>query len=149
MTPKPKILWVDDTFVNELHDVMSYEDELKYSGGFDIVKIAHVDEAVDILDKEETFVCIILDMMMPYGKQFKARETENGFKTGIVLAKKIQGMDKYAKVPIVLLTGVRNIYEALAKRNNSFPCYFKANISTVGFWKVIQKEINNQTGDNS
>jgi len=54
---KPKILWVDDTFVNELHDVMAYEDELRYSGGFDVVKIAHPDRALDILEKgEEEFI---------------------------------------------------------------------------------------------
>jgi len=141
MTPK-KILWVDDAFVNELHDVMVYEDELIYQGGFDIVKIAHPDRALDILEKGvEEFVCIILDIMMPYGngERFKRGETQDGTQTGIVLAKRIQQMEKYKNVPIVLLTGVRYIFDKLVKDPNGFPCFFKAGISAEQFLEDIKR----------
>jgi hypothetical protein len=42
---------------------MAYEDELKFSGGFDIDTIAHPDDALDMLEKGDgKFVCIILDI---------------------------------------------------------------------------------------
>jgi len=148
---KSKILWVDDTFVNELHDVMAYEDELTYIGGYDVVKKYRVDDALDILETgEEEFSCIILDIMMPYGKRLKAGETEAGTKTGIVLAVRIRQMDKYKKVPIVLHTGVRSIYESLIEiKNNIFPCLLKAEISAEDFLKEIQNAIENSVGGKS
>ena len=136
--PKPKILWVDDVFAHELNVLISYEDELIHSGGFEIVKILHPDKALDILERgEEEFACIILDIMMPYGKRFTAEETEGGTKTGIVLAKRIRWMDKYKAVPIVLLTGAR----ALAEIQNEFPCFLIADISAEGLLTAIQSEI--------
>ena len=136
---KRRILWIDDTFVNELHELMAYEDELKYSGEIDIVKIAHVDKALDILEKrEETFACIIIDIMMPYGK-FTAKETEAGNKTGIVLARKIHQIDKHKGVPIVLLTGVRLSLETLAQcKQEDLPCFFKADVKPDDFLNEIK-----------
>ena len=146
MKPK-KILWVDDSFANKLHDLMAYEDELTYSGGYDDVKIAHPDEAVDFLEKkDEDFACIILDMMMPFGKRFSRGETEDGTKTGIILANKIQKMDKYEAVPIVLLTSVRHICESHDKKK--FLCLFKADIAPFRFLREIQNEIKKHVGGN-
>jgi len=146
---KPNILWIDDTFDNKLHDVMAYVDELEDTGGFKVDKISSADKALDILEKgEEVFVCIIIDIMMPYGngKRFSRAETEDGTKTGIVLAKRIQQMEKYNDVPIVLLTGVRYIFETIDKNKIKFPCFFKADISTEEFLDVIQKEIKKHGG---
>jgi len=143
--PKPKILWVDDTFAYELHDLMNYEDELKYSGGFEIVKIAHPDNALDILEKgEEDFACIILDIMMPYGKLSTSAEAEVGSKSGIVLARIIREENgkygKYKHVPIILLTGVHDD-KILAKYKRDFPCFTKADISPARFLAEIQSVI--------
>ena len=139
--PIPKILWVDDTFVNDLHELMAYEDELKYSGGYVIKRIDLPDKALDILEKGENFVCIILDIMMPYGKHFTAEATKEGTKTGIILAERIRTMDKYMNVPIVLLTGLRYILETLAEHKIGYPCFIKANISAKEFLGEINTEI--------
>jgi len=155
----PKILWVDDTFANELHDVMAYVDELEDSEDFKVDKIASVDQALDTLEKgEEEFVCIILDIMMPYGngKRLTRRETEDGTKTGIVLAKEIHKKDKegkykyekYKDVPIVLLTGVYDIHASYIKNNIGIPCFVKGKISAEEFLKKIQEEIKKRGGGN-
>jgi len=134
-----KILWVDDSFVDVFHQLMAYEDELKYSGGFDIVKIEHPDKALDILEKgDEVFACIILDIMLPYGTRFNRGETEAGNKTGIILASKIRQRVKYKDVPIVLLTGVRINPETLAEYQKEYHCFFKADITAEKFRDEIR-----------
>jgi len=95
--------------------------------------------------------------MLPYGngKRFSRGETEDGTKTGIVLAKRIQQMEKYNDVPIVLLTGVRYIFDKLVENQNGFPYFFKADVSPEDFLKKInevieerKKEINKHDGGN-
>ena len=141
---KSKILWVDDTFANELHELMAYQYQLEKKGEFDLVKIYNVDEALKVLETgNENFACIILDIMMPYGTRMTKADTEDCTRTGIILARKIRLMDKYKDVPIVLLTGVLLSPETQAKcKKEDLPCFIKADITPKDFLKEIQKIAN-------
>ena len=136
---KPTILWVDSTFYDKLHHVMAYEDELS-SGGFAICKIPHPDEALDILEKnEKKFACIILEIRLPYGTRFTRAETEEGYRTGIILGRKIRQYDEYKDVPIVMLTAYPWIFEIIKECKKEFKCFIKADISPEKFLDEITK----------
>ena len=63
---KPRILFVDD----EPRWVQLYVDELMFSG-FEVTMAQSADKAIKLLDSQ-TFDLVILDIMMPPGKHFRA-----------------------------------------------------------------------------
>ena len=144
---KLKILWIDDAFAYDLHAMMAYVDELRGSkGGFDVKEIARSDEALEILESgTDEFVCIILDIMMPYGKRITRKASDVGMSSGIILKTKIHDIDdgKYRSVPIVMLTSVRRQEKYIADylKKNPDTCFFKGEISAEDFREKIKKLI--------
>jgi len=140
----PKILWVDDTFSNDIHELMAYVDELEDSG-FKVTRVDNPDKALEELKKQKEFSCIILDIMLPYGDSIPRGKAQAGNTTGIVLEGMIRRMDRHKDVPIIMLTGVRRqekIVQDYIKENKD--TYFKGGISAEDFREVIKKRISEE-----
>jgi len=142
MTQKQKILWIDDEFVDELHGLMSYVYELESKdGGFEVVKIAHPDEAlVRLENQKEDFVCIVLDIMLPHGESISGAKAKAGNLTGTIVKEKIHAMEQYRGIPIVVLTGVRRS-GLIATQYSEKNWHYKADVSAEGFREIIKKEV--------
>jgi CheY-like chemotaxis protein len=74
------------------------------------MEVRHVfnpDEALDLIENERpALAAIILDIMMPFGKRYDARQTLQGLRTGTVLYSDIRRF--YPTTPVLALTNVVN-----------------------------------------
>ena len=149
---KQKILWVDDEFANDVHGLRAYVYALERGGEFEIVKIAHPDKALEMLEKRtENFACIILDMALPYGERISREESESGNATGIVLEEKIKAIDKYEDIQIVVmmtLTFRQNQRVEDYCKENIQRCFFKAEESAKNFSETIRDIIKKEAKKN-
>jgi len=94
-----KILWVDDALDGGALD--SEIDELT-DQGFVVVQALNPDEAIRILNQYKDFVCIVIDVIMPFGNVFTFGDTQNGNLTGFALLKKFADIN----IPKVVYTNV-------------------------------------------
>lgn len=75
--------------------------------GFKVEHCLEPDSALDFVKKRgEEIVAIILDIMLPPGKTYQDKDTNQGLKTGVFL---LEDLRKYCpNIPVVVLTNVRN-----------------------------------------
>ena len=139
---KPKILWVDDDFIDDTHLLIEYVEELESE--FEIEKAESFDEALEKLESETmVFSCIILDVYMPCGerlKQLLSPRLLSEDRTGIILKNVIRKMEKYHDVPIVMLTSAFPP-ESIATQQSNDQWYGKADVSAEDFRKIIELKI--------
>jgi CheY-like chemotaxis protein len=93
---RARLLFVDDDpFVSSRY-VESLCDE-----GYEVLEASGVDSAL-ALARGRDFDAVILDIMFPPGRSFTNVETHGGFKTGLVLARRLR--DLLPDAPIIALT---------------------------------------------
>jgi len=94
------ILFVDDS----PYYAHAYIDAVE-NDGFDVVRASSADEALEKC-RSATFSAIILDVMMPPGREMGSLETKGGFHTGVVLARQIRRIQPSVK--LIALTASRD-----------------------------------------
>src|ERR1700693_6189780 len=73
--------------------------------GFSVRRARSVAEALESLQSNK-FVAIVLDIMMPPGKEYQDFDHAEGLRTGVFLLQDIKRL--HPKTPIVVLTNVTN-----------------------------------------
>jgi CheY-like chemotaxis protein len=87
---------------------MWYYSEALREEGFQITEAADVDEALRELATDGLrFDLIVLDVMMPPGKAFAGANTQDGLRTGILLADQIR--EYCPATPVVVLTQFKHL----------------------------------------
>ncbi|MCK5601056.1 response regulator [Candidatus Pacearchaeota archaeon] len=75
--------------------------------GYEVKLCLEPDSALDFAVKERSNICaIILDVMMPPGKAYKDKDTDQGLHTGLFLFRDLRKLCE--EVPVIVLTNVRN-----------------------------------------
>ena len=96
------VLLVDD---NRLP--MQYYVKALQQKGFTVKQCYKPDSALEFVEERASdFISIILDIMMPPGKIYKDKDTNEGLITGMLLLKTLR--EKLASIPIIILTNVKN-----------------------------------------
>lgn len=90
--PRPCVLFVDD----DVYQAQAYIDALR-DNGFDVVSCQSASDALH-LAASQTFDAFILDVMMPPGDAFDAREVAGGFRTGLAIARRLVELAPTTKV---------------------------------------------------
>ncbi len=123
------ILFVDD----EPKYVAAYTQAFELSQ-FEVKMVPAVDEAWQILESQKEDVdAIILDVMMPHGRLFDMRETQDGLRTGLLFVEKLRQFDE--RIPVVLLTNAnKNDFGEIPHRNCLI--YEKKDIDP---WSLVDK----------
>ena len=94
------ILFVDD----EKRRMSSYVDELEFSN-YHVDFKSDIDSALAALEqKQDQIELLILDIMMPIGKNFSDIQNNNGLRTGVFFYRKIRQQN--ATLPIIIFTNV-------------------------------------------
>jgi two-component system phosphoglycerate transport system response regulator PgtA len=102
MTRKKTILFVDD----DIKRATSYVDMLTLEG-YTVLQAESVDKAREELQENKDGIdLIILDLMMPFGKEYSSESTGHGRKTGLNFLKGIRKNSK--KLPVIVLSVVRD-----------------------------------------
>lgn len=113
-----KILFFDDEPFITMYIIKNLQENYGWKGDKEITFVSTVDELLDeIIHNDRTYNLFVLDVMasasMPSKKimeYFLQEELNDGFygmSIGLVLAKKIRGMEKYKNVPILFYTARR------------------------------------------
>jgi CheY-like chemotaxis protein len=106
------ILFIDD----ERRIMNSYKEylELKMRGDNHEVRfISDIDEALEFLEKHSAEIdLIVLDIMMPWGKQFSSEKTNGGLQTGVLFYERVR--DYSGDLPVLVFTNY--LEEDLEKR---------------------------------
>lgn len=99
------ILWIDDD--NAL-SLMSYIDELE-EGGLEVVHIRVPDQMGDAIEARRNRIqAIIMDILMPTGNLIDIGEARQGYRTGLVLLKRLKEDSRYATIPVLIFTILSN-----------------------------------------
>ncbi len=92
------ILFVDD----EPRGIDSFLEELRFSG-YQVTPKDDIDSAEQYLQQYHNKIqLVILDIMMPPGETLRAKDTDNGMKTGILFRNHIRS--NFPDMPIILFT---------------------------------------------
>lgn len=97
-----KILWIDDDSyqtktLKELFELYSYSVDF----------YCNYEAAYFLLEKDpKEYDAIILDVMLPFGKMFGAKESRDGTITGLLLYKKIRN---FYKGPVIIYSIIRDV----------------------------------------
>jgi CheY-like chemotaxis protein len=111
MPNNKRILFIDDELVPEAREpggnYMFFYILALRENGFEVVETLGPDDALKELQKPDAhFDLIILDIMMPPGKCFARKDTDEGLRTGVFLADELHRLAR--KTPILVLTNLAN-----------------------------------------
>lgn len=101
----PSILFVDDDVLRMAAFVRVLED-----AGYRVTPATTAQEALR-LARANSFEIVLLDIVMPPGRVFTARETAGGYKTGIALAREIRNFLPDAKLVAFTLSNDPEVLE--------------------------------------
>lgn len=100
-----QVLLVDDDRLPMRFYVRALE-----KSGFNVKHCLEPDSALSFVEDcktgQQTIDVVILDIMMPPGKTYSSKDTNQGLTTGVLLLKRIKEL--LPNVPVVVLTNVRN-----------------------------------------
>jgi CheY-like chemotaxis protein len=95
---KIEVLWIDDEVIQNDPKV-----EVLEEGGDIAVSIARdATEALDYFRLKKPDI-VLLDIMMPPGKELSAEEVKNGYETGFALLRKMRN-ELNLDMPVIILT---------------------------------------------
>jgi len=99
MTTQPCIMLIDDD-----HGPMDYYVEALKERGFAVTQIDCVDDAFRWVENPSSQPpdCLVIDIMLPPGFRLAKEETENGLRSGVLIAEACR--KRFAGVPLVVLT---------------------------------------------
>lgn len=102
---KKKILWVDDDINKPALE--PDRDELQ-ERNCTIVPITRPDDFLEIINggNDSNVDCLLIDTMMPNGKELSSIETDNTTRTGLALIKRLFESDNYKNIPIIVYSVV-------------------------------------------
>ena len=145
-----KVLFFDDEpfvigyLVQNLQDNFGWvkDKEIKLVSSF-------VDLLHEINNNDETYSLFVLDVMVPMPsdelrKQFTQQELDemhNGMSTGLVMAKKIRQIERYAKVPILYLSA--RIIPNIPDSEKNYTFYIRKPVSTEEISKKMDELLAN------
>jgi CheY-like chemotaxis protein len=125
---QPRILLIDDEANGETPQdfdpysttyMWYYTQELRESG-FVVVETNNVDDAIAILEFDpQGFDAIVLDLMMPWGQMFTADETEQGVRTGVLLADRISEISPRSRIVVLTNQGNESTLSLLKDRSRN------------------------------
>lgn len=77
--------------------------------GFEVKYFEKPTEALSYVEDECPHIDgIILDIMLPPGKRYADKDTSQGLRTGSFVLEDLHKVDMCSKVPVIILTNVRN-----------------------------------------
>lgn len=139
---KVKIIWVDDDINRS--ELRADKEELM-ERGCEIISIPNTDAFLEILKENQgnsDCDCIILDLSMPVGNEFKPEDAAYGSRTGLLLMKKIRENFIFHNVKIIVFTIVES--EELEKECRKADALYlkKANLLSYEFADKVMAWIN-------
>jgi CheY-like chemotaxis protein len=110
------ILWIDDDIKSRVLE--PYIDEFK-DNGFTIIRAANPDEGNQILNSQQDFQCIIVDITMALGKSIAYGEAKGGLLTGWIILKNLINDSRLDNIKKIVFTIVDNaeVREYCAKKS--------------------------------
>ena len=126
--------------IDDDHGPMDYFAEALRGAGFTVLHIDDIDMAVDFIKSVDIFNVdlFIVDIMMLPGGTFSMEETDNGMRTGSLLARMIRG--RLPRVPIAMLTNQTASREDLDIPSDS-SLFRKFDESPLGFAQKARQYI--------
>lgn len=106
---RKNILWVDDDINKPALE--PDRDELQ-ERNCNIVPKTRPDDFLKIINEGNERIdgflvdCLLIDTMMPNGKELSSKETDNTTRTGLVLIKKLFNSGNYSNIPIIVYSVV-------------------------------------------
>lgn len=116
-----KILYFDD----ELKTAQPLSNSLMEVFGYNVNYVSKLSDFLTMLDSNDTFDLIILDIMAPIPTNqerdlFKKNEIEDmnkGLDTGVILFDRLRRIDKYKFVPVLIYTARSNVNNIIKENN--------------------------------
>jgi len=141
-TTSKKILWIDDD-INDAR-LMPYADEFE-GQGFTIVGVDNPDDIEETLSlNKNNFLCIIVDMAMPFGNKLNYGETKGGLLTGLTVLKELVENVKLNGVKKVVFTITDDSEVKVYCKKQQIPYFQKQKYSTSELVEQIRKITTNQ-----
>ena len=113
-----KILFFDDEDFITKYLIKSLQEIYGWKGDKQIVFVSTINDVLTEINSEEEYDLFVLDVMAtPFLEELKKLFSQNeldeacfGMSVGFVLAKRIRGMKKYQRVPILFFTASQSPY---------------------------------------
>ena len=113
-----KILFFDDEDFITKYLIKSLQEFYGWKGDKQIVFVSTINDVLSEINSEEEYDLFVLDVMAtPFLEELKKLFSQNefdeacfGMSVGFVLAKRIRGMKKYQRVPILFFTASQSPY---------------------------------------
>jgi CheY-like chemotaxis protein len=135
---KVKILWIDDD-IDRLK-LQPYLDGFE-DRGFEIIKVANPDDVDKAIESNSDIQCIILDISMPTGESFGAKESKGGMRTGLLVLGKLVADARIASAKKVIFTIVSNDEVKEYCDFKGIPCLLKQDYVASSFVAKIKEII--------
>ena len=132
-----KIIFIDDS----AEKLISFIELLEFNG-FCVDVVKDIDNAISLLQKNNDYQLVILDMIMPYNANRIPNDDEEfkGFRTGLFLLDKIKQI--IPNVPIVIFSVLRDSeIEKEAIRRGAVRYIHKSSIIFKDFLNIIKNVI--------